>query len=180
MADVGVLAFLFKALAVLWASLALIGLAWAFLAARRAGRKGRGRAPRRASFWGRRPTWAELQAGRTVASRSGLMVRSPGERRVADLLDRLAIPYEYEPELHGWRPDFYVPRWDLVIEYWGTDVPGTPKRKAKVATFRRNGHKLIDLEKEDFPRLEEVLLRKLYRFDQDVYRRARASGLPAW
>ena len=120
-------------------------------------------------------TWAQLQAHRTVETGRGLMVRSSGERRVADLLDRLGIPYEYERPMHGYYPDFYVPQWDLVIEYWGMDPPGSPKRRAKVACYLRAGHKLIHLEPEDAPRLEDVLLRKLYRFDQGVYRRLEAA-----
>lgn len=134
----------------------------------RAGRKASRRARREAA-------WAALQDGRTVPTRAGLAVRSPGERRVADLLDRLGIPYDYERPMHGWYPDFYLPRWDLIIEYWGSDPPGTPRRKAKVATYLRHGHNLIHLEKEDFPHLEDVLLRKLYRFDQGVYDRLRAG-----
>ena len=153
------------------------GLAILFFGVTRIGRR-RGRAGRSRARSGKsavpRKTWAQLEAERRVRTRSGRMVRSQGERRVADLLDELGIAYEYEPAMHGWRPDFYVPRWDLVIEYWGTDLPGTPKRAAKVATYLKHGHRLIHLERDDAPRLEEVLLRKLYRFDQTVYERARA------
>lgn len=166
----GLLVFLVLA----WGLLALLGRA-----SRRARSRVRHRSPR---AWenglgakARRRSWIELQAERTVRTRGGLIVRSQGERRVAELLDRLGIAYVYEPPMHGWRPDFYVPQWDLIIEYWGTDLPGTPKRQAKVATFLRHGHNLLDLEREDWPRLESVLLRKLRRFDPDVYRRAREN-----
>lgn len=141
------------------------------LAGRRRSRRRRRRSRRGRSRW----SWLRLQSARTIRTRRGLLVRSHAERRVAELLDHLGIAYEYEPMMYGWYPDFYVPRWNLVIEYWGMDPPGSPKRRAKAATYRRHRHRRIDLEAEDSPRLEDVLLRKLYAFDQDVYRRARLA-----
>ena len=120
--------------------------------------------------------WAQWVELRSEVSARGERVASKAERRIADLLDAIGVPYEHEPRLCGFRPDFYVPQWDLVIEYWGMDPPGSPRRRRKVAAYLHAGHKLVNLENEDWWSLEETLLRKLYRWDQGVYHRWRAAG----
>src|SRR2546427_40395 len=56
-------------------------------------------------------------------------VRSKGERIIADYLTRHNIAYKYEAlaTTNDWfifkskisRPDFYLPQYDVYIEYWG-------------------------------------------------------------
>lgn len=123
----------------------------------------------------REAQWQGWVAMRTEVSRRGERVASKAERRIADLLDAIGVEYQHEPRLAEYRPDFFVPRWNLVIEYWGVDPPGSPHRRQKVAAYKRAGHDLVNLETDDWPVLEDVLLRKLYRWDQDVYRRSRAA-----
>lgn len=101
--------------------------------------------------------------------------RQKGGARIADLLHALDIPYQHEAKACGFRPDFYVPQWRLVIEYWGVDAPGSRRRRRKVAACKRAGLDLINLENDDWWRLEDVLLRKLYRWDRDVDRRWREA-----
>jgi len=60
---------------------------------------------------------------------TGQAVRSKGERVIADYLTRHSIAYKYEAEAmtNDWfifkskisRPDFYLPQYNLYVEYWG-------------------------------------------------------------
>ena len=119
--------------------------------------------------------WQSWVAMRTEVSERGEVVASRAERRIADLLHAIAVPYEHEARIGPFRPDFYLPQWDLIIEFWGMDPPGSENRRRKVAYYMRGGHALINLEAEDRRELEHVLLRKLYRWDQGVFRRYEAA-----
>lgn len=77
------------------------------------------------------PTVEEWHAGRSLQTLRGEMVRSPAEVRIANHLHKRAIPYEYEPMIQGFRPDFYLPEHGIVIEYWGMDERGSPHRRTK-------------------------------------------------
>ena len=60
---------------------------------------------------------------------TGQRVRSKGEKIIADYLTRHNISYQYEAQAktNDWfifkktisRPDFYLPQYDLYVEYWG-------------------------------------------------------------
>jgi len=60
---------------------------------------------------------------------TGQHVRSKGERVIADYFTRHGIPYYYEAmaTTNDWfifkakisRPDFYLPQYNLFVEYWG-------------------------------------------------------------
>lgn len=114
-----------------------------------------------------------LHEGRTplhsVPTLRGDLVRSRAEARIANVLHRSGIAYDYEPIIAGFRPDFYVPAWDLVIEYWGLDTPEyNERRRVKTLAYLSEGHKLLSLEPRHWAALEDKLTRKLARFDQDV------------
>jgi hypothetical protein len=123
----------------------------------------------------RRRQWASWQSGRTEVTLRGEVVASQAERRIGDCLHAAGVAYLYEPRIAGFRPDFYLPDLGLIVEYWGMDPPGSPHRQRKVAAYRREGYSHINLENSDWWTLEETLLRKLYRWDTDVFRRYRAS-----
>jgi hypothetical protein len=123
----------------------------------------------------RRRQWDSWSARRTEVTRRGELVASKAERRIADCLHAAGVAYLYEPRLAGFVPDFYLPEFHLIVEYWGMDRPGSPHRRRKVAAYLRRGFHLVNLENEDWWNLEEVVLRKLYRWDRDVFRRYRAS-----
>lgn len=112
-----------------------------------------------------------------VPTLRGERVRSRTEARIADFLYRNGIPYEYEPTICGFLPDFHLPQWNAIIEYWGRDDEAyLQRRRAKTAAFLNAGFHLIDLEPRHWPQLEEELKRRLYRFDKDIYRRARTHA----
>lgn len=60
------------------------------------------------------------------------------------------------------RPDFYLPEFDVYIEYWGMDTADYKigmLKKQKL--YQQQGKKLVSLYPDDKPRMKEVLLEKL-------------------
>jgi hypothetical protein len=107
----------------------------------------------------------------------GTLVQSDGERRIADWLAAHAIAYRYDARLRiieGFqiRPDFYLPEYDVYIEYWGLD---TPRYKAgmylKQDLYMHAGKRLISLYPEDKTRLDDTLGAKLTQFGRREARR---------
>lgn len=99
----------------------------------------------------------------------GTLVQSDGERRIADWLAAHAIAYRYDARLRiieGFqiRPDFYLPEYDVYIEYWALD---TPRYKAgmylKQDLYMHAGKRLISVYPADKPRLDKLLFEKLLR-----------------
>lgn len=70
------------------------------------------------------------------------------EQEVADILDELEIKWEYEPTLfelvvskrgmikEAFRPDFYLPEWDLYIEVTQARQSNTTRKNRKVRALR--------------------------------------------
>src|SRR3989442_15928342 len=78
---------------------------------------------------------------------TGQQVRSKGERVIADYLTRHGVAYSYEAlaTTNDWfifktkisRPDFYLPQYKLIIEYWGlVDSPDPRTRENYVRSMR--------------------------------------------
>ena len=107
---------------------------------------------------------------RPHATQSRTAVQSQGERRIADFLSQKRIAYVYDERYRiagdvRIRPDFYLPEFDLYIEYWGMDTPEyVENMKRKLLLYQRAGKKLISLSFRDFGRLESVLEEKLSRY----------------
>src|SRR6266581_7727712 len=77
--------------------------------------------------------------GTTSVTLTGQPVRSKGERVIADYFTRHSIVYQYEADAtsNDWfifksrisRPDFYLPKYNLFVEYWGlVDSPDAGTR----------------------------------------------------
>jgi hypothetical protein len=90
---------------------------------------------------------AQEEYGTPSVTLTGQPVRSKGERVIADYLTRHNIAYQYEAQANtnDWwifksrisRPDFYLPQYNLFIEYWGlVDVPDRRTRDNYVRTMR--------------------------------------------
>jgi len=86
---------------------------------------------------------------------------------ICELLTAEGIHYRYDERFrilngHAIRPDFYLPEFDIYVEYWGMDTAdykiGMLKKQQ---LYQQQGKKLISLYPEDKPRLREVLLAKL-------------------
>jgi len=79
------------------------------------------------------------------------LVRSWGEKIIADYLDEIGVNYFYEAEVGGMKPDFLIGS-KLVIEYWGmatlnnaTGVKYRRDMKLKLKKYHKLGYKVISL-----------------------------------
>lgn len=57
--------------------------------------------------------------GKRSQTNDGDTVRSKGEKKIADYLSALGVKYVYEPPMGNMLPDFWLPVYGLIIEYWG-------------------------------------------------------------
>jgi hypothetical protein len=106
---------------------------------------------------------------------SGETVKSFGEKTLADYFFKSSIRYQYEHP--AWakggrrisRPDFYLPDYDVYVEYWGmTDTKDAVKReeylasmKWKMDKYHQNGIKFISIYRENLSNLDWIFKAKL-------------------
>jgi hypothetical protein len=107
----------------------------------------------------------------------GETVKSIGERRIADYFEKNNINYVYEQEARGKSlffdykissPDFYLPDYDVYVEYWGlvkADDSGTRAKyvrnmKRKMAIYYRNNIKFISIYPDNLENLDWIFRRK--------------------
>ena len=101
----------------------------------------------------------------------GVVVRSRAEKTIADYFTDNSIVYEYEPVLMGganhereMRPDFYLPEYDLYVEYWGmVNHPDESKRdeyvekmRWKMVQYREMNLRVISIEHADLRKFGDV------------------------
>src|SRR5208283_239027 len=109
---------------------------------------------------------------------AGEKVKSRGEKYIADYFFQKGIKYEYEKtaKTHAWifaqkisKPDFYLPEYDVYVEYWGL-VDADKKRvkseyvrsmKWKMAMYHKNKIKFISLYPSNLENLDWVFRKKL-------------------
>lgn len=112
----------------------------------------------------------DVEAAKRLRTTDGTAVQSQGERRIADYLSARKIEYVYDERYRiaddvAIRPDFYLPEFDLYIEYWGMDTHDyQAHRQEKLFLYQRAGKKLISLDYRDLPHLENILGEKLSRY----------------
>lgn len=118
-------------------------------------------------FLDRRNFETKVELQKTICAKDGTVVQSDGERMICEVLATEGIEYRYDERFrilngHAIRPDFYLPEFDVYIEYWGMDTAdykiGMLKKQP---LYQQQGKKLISLVPDDKPRLREVLLAKL-------------------
>lgn len=114
---------------------------------------------------GNRTNIISLQRNKT---RTGVMVRNRGECAIANLLDDNKIRFYYEKPiiLEGYilHPDFYLPDYDLIIEYLGLYESSSDYRDDwvwKENLYKKHNKKYITIKNEDFTDLETNLLKKI-------------------
>ena len=113
---------------------------------------------------------ATVEGAKEKMAVDGTAVQSAGEKRIADWLSEKKIAYVYDERYLVARdtlirPDFYLPEFDLYIEYWGMDNPEyNANRQKKLWLYQRAGKKLISISFHDLPSLESVLSLKLSRY----------------
>jgi hypothetical protein len=109
---------------------------------------------------------------------TGQPVRSKSERVIADYFTRHGIPYHYEAmaTTNDWfifkakisRPDFYLPQYNLYVEYWGlVDSPDPRTRdnyvrtmRWKMAQYRNNNIRFISIYPSNLNDLDYYFKRK--------------------
>lgn len=124
----------------------------------------------------------EKQYGQKCVTAAGEEVKSQGEQRIADFFQRNGIRYEYERaintavEIFGARffeervsrPDFYLPEYDVYVEYWGMlDVDDSAKRREyersmrwKMAQYHKYRIKFISIYPKNMKNLDWVFRTK--------------------
>ncbi len=116
-----------------------------------------------AVFIERRNFDMKVQNHKTILAADRTVVQSRGERRIADWLHAHGIEYRYDDKfqiIQGFavRPDFYLPRFDLYIEFWGldtTDYKIGMLHKQKL--YQQQGKRLLSLHPSDLPHLDAKL-----------------------
>jgi len=109
---------------------------------------------------------------------TGQPVRSKGEKIIADYFTHHSIVYYYEATAmtNDWfifkskisRPDFFLPQYNLVVEYWGlVDSPDTRLRNEyvrtmrwKMAQYRKNNIRFVSLYPSNISSLDYYFKRK--------------------
>jgi hypothetical protein len=118
-------------------------------------------------FMDRRNFETKVELQKNIRTKEGTWVQSDGERMIAEILSSNKICYRYDERfriLNGYaiRPDFYLPEFDVYVEYWGMDTAdykiGMLKKQQ---LYQQQGKKLVSLYPADKPRISEILLKKL-------------------
>ncbi|MFA7172635.1 MAG: HEAT repeat domain-containing protein [Kiritimatiellia bacterium] len=111
-----------------------------------------------------------VEEKKDIKTVDGTLVQSNGEKMIANWLANARLEYRYDGRLRimeGFqiRPDFYLPQFDVFIEYWGMD---TPRYKAgmyiKQDLYEKAGKKLISIYPADKLNLDGTLGEKLKQF----------------
>jgi len=154
----------------LWLNLIVVGLALAIfiglkLRRRTAGERASYKDTDRHSFKGHSEHYYKPQV-----TLDGGIVKSGGERLIADYFHKHGIKYEYEKPAKDSsnrkisRPDFYLPEYDVYVEYWGmVNTKEYQKREQyiksmnwKLARYQENELKLISVYPEDLGDLDSI------------------------
>lgn len=119
---------------------------------------------------------------------TGQQVRSRGEKIIADYLTYHGIIYYYETQAmsNDWifshkisKPDFYLPRYNLFIEYWGlVDSPDTRTRNDYIRTMKWK-MKQYHLNNIRFVSIYPSYMRNLDYFFRREFRKVEGFDLPA-
>lgn len=121
-------------------------------------------------FLERRNFETKVELQKNIRARDGTWVQSDGERLICEVLAAEQIRYRYDERfriLDGYaiRPDFYLPEFDVYIEYWGMETAdykiGMLKKQQ---LYQQQGKRLVSLYPEDKPRLRETFIAKLAHF----------------
>ena len=121
-------------------------------------------------FLERRNYETKVELQKNIRAKDGSWVQSEGERLVCEALAAEGISYRYDERfriLDGYaiRPDFYLPEFDVYIEYWGMDTADYKIRMLKKQQlYQQQGKKLISLYPADKPALRARLLERLRQY----------------
>ncbi|MFC1978883.1 glycerol kinase [Chloroflexota bacterium] len=106
-------------------------------------------------------------------TKDGHYVRSKSEVIIDNWLYVSQLVHAYErkiPIREDIICDFYIPKGQVYIEYWGydSDSPYLARKKKKQEIYRKYNLNLIELEEKDVANIDDVLPRKLLDYDISV------------
>ena len=111
-----------------------------------------------------------VELNKNIKAKDGTLVQSDGERIIAEFLSANSIAFRYDERIRmiegmAVRPDFYLPEFDVYIEYWGMDtIDYKIGMLKKQKLYQHEGKKLISLYHYDKDNLAEKLKLKLSRY----------------
>jgi len=120
-------------------------------------------------FLERRNFETKVELQKNIRAKDGTWVQSDGERLICEALEAEHIRYRYDERfriLDGYaiRPDFYLPEFDLYIEYWGMDtIDYKIGMLKKQHLYQQQGKRLISLFPDDKQNIRDILRDKLAR-----------------
>ncbi|OPZ30603.1 MAG: HEAT repeat protein [Lentisphaerae bacterium ADurb.BinA184] len=121
-------------------------------------------------FLERRNWETQVELNKTVQAANGTVVQSDGERLIAEELAAMGIAFRYDNRFrivkgYAIRPDFYLPEFDLYIEYWGMEdnLDYRIGMLEKQKLYQQAGKRVLSLYAHERPRLREALRKKLSR-----------------
>jgi len=119
-------------------------------------------------FLQRRNWETQVELNKTIQATDGTVVQSDGERLIAEELADMGVAFRYDNRFrivkgYAIRPDFYLPEFDLYIEYWGMEdnVDYQIGMLEKKKLYQQAGKKLVSLYAREKPRLRQALREKL-------------------
>ena len=112
----------------------------------------------------------KVELNKTIRAKDGTLMQSDGERRIANWLRTNAVVYRYDERIrivegYAIRPDFYLPEFDVYVEYWGmdtTDYKIGMLKKQKL--YQQEGKRLVSLHFTEKDHIETALADKLGRY----------------
>lgn len=113
---------------------------------------------------------SNVEAAKRLRTVDEVAVQSQGEKLIGDWLAKNAIAYDYDERMivagdTRIRPDFYLPEFDLYIEFWGMDTPEyLANMRHKRVLYQRECKRLISLYPKDLPDIDNILRQKLSRY----------------
>jgi len=111
-----------------------------------------------------------VEGAKRRRSNLGTAVQSKGEKTIADFLEAEGVAYMYDERYRiagsdVIRPDFYLPEFDVYIEYFGMDTPEYRDNMLKKRLlYQRAAKKLVSVSFKDEGRITDILRQKLSRY----------------
>jgi len=125
---------------------------------------------------------ADVEKAKRLRTVDAVAVQSMGEKRIGDWLAAHHIAYRYDERIRlagdlAIRPDFYLPEFDVYVEYWGMNTPEyVGNMRKKQFLYQRDRKKLISLSWREQDHLEELLAEKLARYVNLAHGDASSGG----
>jgi hypothetical protein len=118
-----------------------------------------------------RRNWeSKVELNKTIVVKDGTLVQSKGEKLIAQWLSDHNVKYRYDErfriiEGYAVRPDFYLPEFDVYIEYWGMDtIDYKIGMLKKLKVYQMTSKKLISLYPADCRNLDLAIREKLSKY----------------